>query len=460
MRPAPRALKSATSVATVALMAVSGGMLWDLGYNYDGLTGSPLTKLHPFTYFIFAALFWRAVQSGNPFDYFEAALKRRPAAVWLLALSGLLVVIAVLRAGPGMAGFVDTFGGPAAFALILDEFDETDLKPLRLALHIVMTVNALMGLFEFATHHLIFPYRLDGVASLEDTRSTALQGHPLINAALTAIYVLSLMSGAKSLPDWLRALLIPLQFAALVVFGGRTGIIVSLALTPFVAVYALFAAMRRGRVSLIGAAAALGAAPLFGLAALFALASGLADPLLMRFVDDSGSAETRVIMFDMLRPFTLAQLIVGPDLAQVESLRRHFGLEQGVENPFIRMTLYQGGLVMAAVFASLVWFFRELLRGRGFRVIAPIIATAVLLNASESISVKTNFLDKLVLIFVCLFPPLRAALVAQRAFSPSAATIAGSRARVASSMRPMPSNRHQNAQGKPNASALSRTSLI
>jgi hypothetical protein len=458
MRAAPPALKSAVAAATIVLMAVSGGMLWDLGYNYDGLTGSPLTKIHPFTYFIFAALAFRAVQSGNPFDYAEAALRRRPAAVWLLALSGLLVVVTVLRAGPGMAGFVDTFGGPAAFALILDEFDETDLKPLRLTLHFVMTVNALMGLFEFATHHLIFPYRLDGVASMEDTRSTALQGHPLINAALTAIYVLSLMSGAKSLPASLRALLIPLQFAALVVFGGRTAIVVSLALTPLVAVYAVFATLRRGRVSLLGAAAAVGAAPLAALAVFLVLASGLADPLLMRFVDDSGSAETRVIMFDMLRPFTLGQLIVGPDISEVESLRRHYGLEQGVENPFVRMTLYQGGFIMAGVFASLVWFFRELLRGRGFRVLAPLLATAVLLNSSESISVKTDFLDKLTLIFVCLFPHLRWA--SQRAFSPSAATIAGSSARVASSMRPMPSNRHQNAQGKPNASALSRTSLI
>ena len=47
------------------LLAVSGGLLWDLGYNYDGLQGSPLTKIHPFTYFVFAALAWRALQSGD-----------------------------------------------------------------------------------------------------------------------------------------------------------------------------------------------------------------------------------------------------------------------------------------------------------------------------------------------------------------------------------------------------------
>jgi hypothetical protein len=327
-------------------------------------------------------------------------------------------------------------------------------------LHLIMTVNALMGLLEFADHTLIFPYRLDGVAHLEDTRSTALQGHPLINAALTGVYVISLMAGAKALPGWLRAGLILLQFAALVVFGGRTAIIVALALAPLFVVYFAFATLRRGRVPLLAAAVAAAGLPLLALAVGAALASGLADPLLMRFVDDNGSAATRVIMFDMLGPFSWPELLVGPDIEQVEGLRRHFGLEQGVENPFIRMTLYQGGLVMAVVFASLVWFFREWLRGRGFRVIGPVVAMAVLLNASESISVKTNFLDKLVLMFVCMFPHLTAPAVAaaQRLFSPSAASMAGSRLRAASSIRPMPSNRHQNAHGKPNASALSRTS--
>ena len=461
MTQASPALKSAITAGSLVLMAVSGSLLWDLGYNYDGLTGSPLTKIHPFTYFVFAALAWRALQSGQPIGFFHAKLARRPAAIWLLILAGVMVVVTALRAGPGMAGFIDTFGGPAAFALLLDDFDETDLQPLRLALHVVMAINALMALYEFAAHTLIFPYRLDGVAHLEDTRSTALQGHPLINAALTAVYVISLMAGAKTLPPWLRAGLILLQFAALVVFGGRTAIVVTLALTPIFVIYQAFASLRRGRVSLISAALAAAALPLLALLVIAGLASGLADPLLMRFVDDNGSAATRVIMFDMLRPFSWPQLLVGPDIDEVESLRRHFGLEQGVENPFIRMILYQGGFMMAAVFASLVWFFRELLKGRGLRVIGPIVAMAVLLNASESIAAKTNFLDKLVLMFVCMFPHLRrAAKSAQRSFSPSAASIAGSSLRSSSSIRPMPSNRHQNAHGKPNASALSRTSPI
>jgi hypothetical protein len=441
-KPSP-ALRAAIVAGGVVLYAVSGGMLWFVNYNYDGLQGSPLTKLHPFTYFVFATLLWRTMQCGGPFAFAVDKLQRRPAAVWLLVTSILLVVVTVLRAGPGMAGFIDTFAGPAAFALLLDDFDEEDLAPLAVALHVVMTINALLGLAEFASSTLLFPYRLDGVAHLEDTRSTSLQGHPLINAALTGVYVIGLMAGAKALPAWLRALLIPLQFAALVVFGGRTGIIVALALTPFYAIYYAFRAMRRRRVSLLAAAAVCAALPLITMIVAVALSSGLADRLLLRFVDDSGSAATRVVMFDMLGPFSFSELLVGPDIEQVESLRRHFGLEQGVENPFIRMILYQGALVMLVVLASLVWFFRELLRGRGFGVVGPVAAMAILLNASESIAVKTNFLDKLVMMFVCMFPLLRRAPslgaipetaraprggAPHRPLNPSASTIAGSSA--------------------------------
>jgi hypothetical protein len=453
LRPVGPALRAATLVGALVLVCVSGGMLWLIGYNYDGLQGSPLTKLHPFTYFIFAALAWRAAESGAPLAWLESKLSQRPAACWLLAMTAILVIVTVLRAGPGMAGFIDTFGAPAAFALLLDDFSPRDLKPLTMALHLSLAANALLGLLEFATSTLYFPYRLDGVAHLEDPRSTSLQGHPLLNAALTGVYVIALMAGGQGLPGFLRAAMVMLQFAALAVFGGRTAIVVSLAMAPLFALAAGFATLARRRVSLLGAAATAAAVPLFAGAVVVALASGLADHLLMRFSDDNGSAQTRVIMFELLRPFSLGELMMGPDIEYVETLRRHYGLEQGVENPFVRMILYQGAILMAATFASLAWFFRELLRGRGLRVIGPVIAMAVLLNASESISVKTNFLDKLVLIFVCLFP-----LLPQR--NPRAATISGSSARVRSSMRPMLSNRHQNAQGNPKPSALSRTSRI
>ena len=151
------------------------------------------------------------------------------------------------------------------------------------------------------------------------------------------------MAGAKTMPAALRVALILLQFAALAVFGGRTAMVVALALAPLYAIIKGYKALARGRVSLLATAGVFVAVPLMALLVAAALSSGLTDRLLSRFVDDNGSAASRIIMFDMLGSFGGFDLAFGPDLEQVENLRRHFGLEQGVENPFVRMTLVSGG---------------------------------------------------------------------------------------------------------------------
>lgn len=441
-RPTP-GFRAVLVVAAAVLLAVSGGVLWDFGYNYDGLQGSAATKIHPSTYLLFGLLAWRAVQSGFPVEFVKDRVARRPAASWLLTLSLLLLVTTALRGGPGLAGFIDTFGAPAILALLLFDYDVADLKALALTLHVIMAVNAIMGLAEFASSTQFFPYRFDGVAHLEDTRSTALQGHPLNNAALTGVYAVSLMAGAKSLRPVLKTGLILLQFMALVVFGGRTALVLTVALTPLYGLGAVYATMRRGRVSLLAVAVVTAAVPLLLLAVIAALEFGFADRLLMRFVDDSGSAQARVTMFEMLKQFTWYELFVGPDIEMVEFFRRHFGLEQGVENPFIRMTLYQGGFAMAMVFLSLGWFLRELLKGRGFAVLGPVFAMAVLLNSSESISVKTDYLVKLVLIFVVLFPRALPPLTSK------ASMAAGSSARSRVLIRPELSISRQRSRSQP-----------
>jgi len=43
-------LSSSLVLLVVVLFAVSGGVLWPLGINYEGVTGSAASKIHPFTY--------------------------------------------------------------------------------------------------------------------------------------------------------------------------------------------------------------------------------------------------------------------------------------------------------------------------------------------------------------------------------------------------------------------------
>jgi hypothetical protein len=395
------------SVAVAALLGVSGGMLWLIGYNYDGLAGSGVTKIHPFTYMIFILAAWRSFASGNPITYFARAIEKRPGAILMFFVAGVMFALTAIRKGPGLAGIIDTYMGPVLLVLLLAEAGERDLRRLTILLHLIMTANALLGLFEFASKTLIFPYRFDGEAFPTDTRSAGLQGHPLANAMLTAAYLMALLSGAREIPGGLRLVFILMQSAALVVFGGRTAMVISAVLgLPYVA-WRVIGALRSGRVPLLGAAFSAVALTVVPIVIVAVVSSGMIDAILIRFSSDGGSANARAEMMGLFNYFSLRDLIFGPDLEYLETLRRINGLEWGIENPIVHMVLYSGALLTLAVFSSFGFFLFELTRYRGAGVALPMIAMLFLLNASESISVKTTFLGKAVIIFVCMFPVRR-----------------------------------------------------
>ncbi len=430
-------------VAVLILFAVSGGLLWDVGYNYDGLTGSPVTKIHPFTYLVAALVFRRAFQFGRPFAYLTYISGRRPVAIAQALIAGALLVATTLEHGPGAAGLADTYIGPAMLALLLSEADEREFQALAWVLHATMAANALLALYEFATHSLLFPYRLDGVPFPLDFRPSALQGHALVNAAMTSVYLIALLAGGRSQSGGLRLTLVLLQSAALLVFGGRSALIAALLIGATYFIFAGFSILRRRRGSLLGASVALAALALGPAVIAFVLYSGYLDAIFNRFVDDGGSANTRVVMFELLRYFSLDELMFGPDLDYVDSLRRTYGLEQGIENPIVRLVLYQGGFITILLIGVLVLFFRELIRDRDYAVFWPILVMIPVLNASESIAVKTTILAKVVIILLTMFPPRQR----RASLRPSASRIEPSNERLRSSISPIPSNRFQKAQG-------------
>ncbi len=116
-----------------------------------------------------------------------------------------------------------------------------------------------------------------------------------------------------------------------------------------------------------------------------------------------GITEPRKEMFDLLAMFSLGDLVIGPDTQLVDTLRRINGLEWGIENPFIRMTLYQGAIVTALVTLAFGLFMYELGRGRR-GVWLPMLVWVILLNGSESIATKTTLVAKFIMVVLCLYP--------------------------------------------------------
>jgi hypothetical protein len=396
-----------TTASVLVLFCVSGGLLWLLGYNYDGLTGGALTKIHPSTYMISVVFAWSVLACGDPVSRSIHLANRRPATVLMLAVGVAVLIVTALRDGPGLGGIVDTYIAACLLVLLLADADERRMAALERLLHVLMTLNALLALGEFAAQVRVFPYRFDGAVFETDTRSSALHGHPLANAMITACYLMALLNGSRSLSAPLRASLIGLQSAALVVFGGRTALLTSLLLGSAYGIAALLRSLKGGRVSLVGAAAGIVLVAFIPAAIGVLVAGGFFDDLASRFVSDGGSANARKEMFELLQMFSLRDLIIGPDVELVDTLRRINGLEWGIENPFIRMTLYQGAVVTALVTVTFGLFMYELARASRPGLWLPMLAWIILLNGSESIATKTTLPAKFAIVALCMYRPDR-----------------------------------------------------
>jgi len=401
------ATRYGTYLAVFVLFCVSGGLLWLIGYNYDGLSGSPATKIHPSTYLLVVTFALNLVASGDPVSRTIHLVNRRPATALMLVVAVLVVVLTVMRGGSGLGGIVDTYVAACLLVLLLADADEATMGRLATMLHVMMAANAILALGEFVMKVRVFPYRFDGALFASDTRSAGLHGHPLANAMVTACYLTALFNGARNLPSVVRLALICMQSAALVVFGGRTAVLVVLALGLGFGLFALLNTLKSQRISLVGAAAACLMAATIPAVVAVLIGLGFFDDLLARFIADGGSANARREMLTLLGMFDLRDLILGPDPDLLETLRRVNGLEWGIENPVVKMLLYQGAIVTIVLLGCFVLFMWELARVTRGGLWLPMIVWVILLNGAESIASKTTLPAKFALIALCLYQPER-----------------------------------------------------
>jgi hypothetical protein len=164
--------------------------------------------------------------------------------------------------------------------------------------------------------------------------------------------------------------------------------------------------LRERIVSLPGAASAV---LLFATIAVVLVpplsAGGFFNSLLERFSDDGGSANARLEMFDLFAQIPLHDLMIGPDLDLVTSLRRVSGLEWGIENPIIKNILYQGVAITLLLVVAVILFLREIVARCRPGVWLPMFAFSIFLMTSETIGGKTTLLAKFAVILLSMYRP-------------------------------------------------------
>ena len=309
---------------------------------------------------------------------------------------------------------------PFALFWLIEDLDETTARRLGLLLCLFLTANSVVGLIEGVSSwrlvtvdlppdvsadpsrtDLIFDWR---AALALDNRSTALLGHPLSNAMTTSAFVVALAEGgARWLPAIIRFPAMGLAVISLATFGGRAGMALTYIFLAWKAATILFdVAIGRRRFSAsqaaIGGAAAIGMA----LALAGAYGAGVFDTVIQRFSEDAGSANARLVMFDLFKVFSWEELLLRPDPELLATIQRVEGLEFGIESFWIVFALQFGLIVAGVLLTGIAAYCLALYRAAGVGAGAVLAIFFVIASTSTSISGKSTGLGLLAAVILLI----------------------------------------------------------
>ncbi|MDE2577600.1 MAG: VpsF family polysaccharide biosynthesis protein, partial [Hyphomicrobiales bacterium] len=327
-RAAPRGFLARAASALLILMTlvcfvISAMTLSYFGVKYDEAGGSALHKLHPASWIACLALMATFAARRDRIDWIAGLPARFPGAALFTGSWITIILFAQIVQHTPLMPLVDTFFCALVFLVLWEDADCETRNFITVMLHVVLVGNALIGIGEFVTHKRLTPFVTGGREVLYDYRSTALLGHPLLNAGTTGGYMLMMIFGGDRAVSLLpRLAIIGVCGVALVAFGGRTAIVMSIALTALGSIMPILRTLAGARFDLRGALAFSLVVPLAVGVLAFAYASGSLDQLIERFTDDKGSAEARVLMLQLFSHFTWEELFFGPDPVRLEGYMR------------------------------------------------------------------------------------------------------------------------------------------
>ena len=378
--------------AVAAMVLLSGMALIGLGIPYASAGGSPLSKIHPATWVATAAIGALAFASPGPGRRIAATTATNPGVVvFAVAVTVLMVQVGVVLHLP-LSSIVDTFVLPIFLFVLIGAFEADQRRAMGGALHVALAANAFLGLVEHAGGWRLTPmYDFDGTI-IVDWRSTALFGHPLNNAVATGLWLVMLASGAAR--RWrkpvLRLAAMALATAALVAFGGRVAMVLALLVVAAIAGLGGLRLFAGRRFDLVDAAAAMATATVLVVVGVVAVDAGAADRLIERFIDDSGSAGTRIAMFRIFGDFTWEEFLFGPPNDLVLQAQREHGIAIGIESTEVALVAFYGLVVALVVLAGLAAFLGEVVRATSSATWWPVVYFAVVMSGSTGLSSKST----------------------------------------------------------------------
>ncbi len=376
--------------SVISLFLVSDMALAWFGFNYGETGGTAFEKLHPGTWLALAALLAIGIGRGNPLRLADMFTAYRGVTLFLVCWACLVAYVVLISKAP-FTPLIDTFFLPAAVVVLIGWLQPSGRRAMALVLHAILIINALLGIHEYVSGWRLTPFLIGSVEMTNDWRSTALLGHPLANAALTGSYMVALAcGGGRDLPRLLRPLAMAVCLVSMTAFGGRSSLVAALLLLALAGAARGLAVLRGARLDLLTAGCLFACGPLLAGLVFQIAQTGFFDQFLERFVNDRGSAQARIIMFNLFHILSWNDLLFGPDQSYLNSVQALEGIEFGIENFWIGFMMTHGILMSVFFFAALGIFCKQLVDLTRPAAVMLLIFYFIVASAAVSLSSKTT----------------------------------------------------------------------
>ena len=393
-------------LAVAALLFLSSSMLTNLKVHYVTSGGIFLEKVHLATYCVFAAFFLCLIRHGKPIDDLLSSLAgARLTIVLFLCWIALFSQIVILKRP--FTTIIDSFLLPPMICLVVWQLTDSQRRILAWAFHAGILLNVTLGYYEYFSGHRLIPLTVGNIVVLGEWRSAALLGHPLTASGLIAAYVMALVVRPAILPSIIRLPVIAFCFVSLMVFGGRTALMVTLAVMGGLLGWRGLRFAFGSRMPLAAIIMAMCLASLIAGAAVIAFDSGVFDKMLLRFSSDKGSALARYATLHLMSYLDWTELLLGADPDRITGLQSQLGLNYGIENFWVSC-ITQFGLVHTVLMTIGLWcFFIDLTRRSDRGVWAIYLLMLMIAASSVSFSSKNIQLAQFVVLITLLLPRQR-----------------------------------------------------
>lgn len=332
----PKAYYICSSVIILAFL-FGGYMLEDMGIQYVSEGGTPILKIHAYSYVILATIGIFTLKEGIRDQFARLNSLAKP---WLFSMFMVSFVICygLFRYGTsGMAYTIDTFLTPLLFLLFLSRLNISECRRLLSLIAGLLLFNSILSILEFVTSTRIVDVEF---SSFSHFRSTALLTHPLNNALITAGLTLLVFNKTR-VPSIIYLSIILLSMFA---YGGRAAIGILLLFSAIACVPYAFRTLSVGiKASKQGFAVMLCIFYLSIVVVGFILVqSGISERIISKLHIDE-SASTRFDVFYLLEQLTPSEWLLGASKNLQSSIDLYLGISV-IEN-FVIAWVISFGLI-------------------------------------------------------------------------------------------------------------------